>query len=97
MDLSYNRFYGAFPWPSKFVSEIESIIFSYSGFVNTLPEGAGPFGFPGNLREDYSLLRPHLFRLELRGNVLDPRCVSNLLADNIPSNDVELLGRGLCD
>ena len=43
------------------------------------------------------MLRPHLFRLELRGNVLDPRCVSNLLADNIPSNDVELLGRGLCD
>ena len=97
LDLSYNRFYGPFPYPSKFVSEIESIIFSYSGFVNTLPEHLGPFGFPGNAQEDYSLLRPHLFRLELRGNVLDPRCVSNLLADNIPSNDVELLGRGLCD
>ena len=97
LDLSYNRFYGPFPYPSKFVSEIESIIFSYSGFVNTLPEAEGPFGSPGNPKEDYSLLRPHLFRLELRGNVLDPRCVSNLLADNIPSNDVELLGRGLCD
>ena len=97
LDLSYTRFYGPFPYPSKFVSEIESIIFSYSGFVNTLPEAAGPFGSPGNPQDDYSLLRPHLFRLELRGNVLDPRCVSNLLADNIPSNDVELLGRGLCD
>ena len=75
----------------------KSIIFSYSGFVNTLPEGMGPFGSPGNLQEDYSLLRPHLFRLELRGNVLDPRCVSDRLADNIPSNDVELLGPGLCD
>ena len=97
LDLSYNRFYGPFPHPSEFVSEIESIIFSYSGFVNTLPECMGPFGSPGNLQEDYSLLRPHLFRLELCGNVLDPRCVSNLLADHIRSNDVELLGRGLCD
>ena len=95
LDLSHNGFHGSFPSQASFVSEIESIIFTHNGFRHQLPEVFGPFG--DRVSEDYTQLRPHLFRLELRGNVLDPRCVSNRLADNIPSNGVELLGPGLCD
>ena len=95
LDLSHNGFYGSFPSAALFASAIESIIFTHNGFRHQLPELYGRFGEP--VSEDYTQLRPHLFRLELRGNVLDPRCVSNYLADNIPSNDLELLGPGLCD
>ena len=90
LDLSYNRFVGTFPGlrapgaPSTLPLSLKNLNLSFNGFVvDHLANDNEPWGW----RHFGYLLNANLFRLEIRGNLLDPGCVHHGLVE-IPSHDL---------